>query len=305
MPKKRITAAKKKETIFLFLMLALPVVQWLIYFFYLNIDSILLAFQDKRTGAFTFQNFQLVWEQLVDPRGDINIAIKNTMIYFSTDFLIILPLSLLMSYFFYKKILFYKGFRVIFYLPAIVSAMVMVESFASFVAPNGPVATVLEWFGYTIPPQGLFADSDTATNTIVIYCIWTGFCSKVLLFGGAMARIPVELLESARLDGCGPFRELWQMIFPLIWATTSTQIVLLFTGLFNSSGPILLFTNGAYDTQTLNYWIFAQIYGSGKYGGNTGNYNIVSCTGLCFTLVGVPVILFIRWLMDRVPAVEY
>ena len=302
--KKRATSNKRAETTFLILMLALPLLQWLIFWLYVHLDSFALAFQDKRTGAFTFQNFESFWEMLTSPKGEINIALKNTLIYFATEIVILLPVSLLLSYFLYKKIFLYKGFRVIFYLPAIVSSMVMVETYTSFISPNGPIAQLVKLFGWEIPPQGLLANSDTATPTIVVYCIWTGFCGNVLLFGSAMARVPIEVLESARLEGCGPLRELVQLILPLIWPTISTQVIFTCTGVFNSSGPILLFTNGAYETETLSYWIFAQVYGGGKYGGS-GNYNIVSATGLCFTLVGVPIILFIRWLFDKIPTVEY
>ena len=34
-------------------------------------------------------------------------------------------------------------------------------------------------------------------------------------------------------------------------------------------------------------------------------YNEVSATGLILTLIGAPVILFIRWLIEKVPKVEY
>ena len=35
------------------------------------------------------------------------------------------------------------------------------------------------------------------------------------------------------------------------------------------------------------------------------NYNVVAAAGLFFTCVGVPFILLVRWLIDKVPAVEY
>ena len=104
--------------------------------------------------------------------------------------------------------------------------------------------------------------------------------------------------DRAKLDGCGPGRELVSLIIPLLWPTISTQVILQLTGLFGSSGPILLFTQGAYETTTLAYWIFDSIY-------TYGNYNAVSAAGLCCTVVGVPIILGIRWLIERIPAVEY
>ena len=44
--------------------------------------------------------------------------------------------------------------------------------------------------------------------------------------------------------------------------------------------------------------------GVGNVGGS-GSYNLVSCAGLCFTAVSVPVILGIRKLLERIPTMEY
>ena len=39
--------------------------------------------------------------------------------------------------------------------------------------------------------------------------------------------------------------------------------------------------------------------------GAGGEFGIVSATGLCFTLVTVPIILIVRWALERVPTSEY
>ena len=302
--KNTVNESKRKERIFLFLMLIGPFVQWLVFWLYVNMNQIVLAFQDQRTETFTTHNFVDFWESLTTPGGDIAIAVKNTFTYFSVNLFIIMPLALLISYFIYKRIAGYKGFRIIFYLPAIVSSIAMITCYKGFINSNGPIKDIFELFGREIPSKGLLGTPETATPTIVAYTIWTGFCTNILLFAGAMARVPIDVLESAKLEGCGTFRELFGIIFPLIWSSTSTQIIFAFTGIFSSSGPILLFTAGNYDTTTISYWIFEQVYGTGAAGG-AGSYNLVSAAGLCFTLVGVPIILFVRWLMEKLPAVEY
>ena len=292
--------SKKKEILFLFLMLLIPVTNWLVFWLYVNSSSIMLAFQDARTGEFTFNNFITFWDKLTMPGGEIGIAVKNTFYYFLTSLLIIMPLALIISYFLYKKIFMYKAFRVIFYLPAIISGVALVAVYTNFINQNGTLSYVFKLFGQTIPPEGLLARPETATKAIIGYCIWTGFAGYILLFSGGMSRIPTEVLESAKIDGCGPFRELVQIILPMMWPTVSTQIVLLFTGIFSASGPILLFTNGNAETTTISFWIFKQMVGDAL-----NSYNIVSATGLVFTLLGVPIILFIRWLMEKVSVVEY
>ena len=295
--------SKRKETAFIFCMLILPFLQWVVFWLFVNLQTIMLAFQDQRTETFTLHNFTTFWESLTQG-GEISIAVKNTFIYFSVNLIIVMPLALLISYFLYKRIMGYKAFRIIFYLPAIVSSVAMIAVFKSFISPKGPLDALFGLFGKSIPPEGLLARKETATATIVADTIWTGFCGNILLFAGAMSRVPIDVLESAKLEGCGTFRELFGIIFPLIWPTVSTQIIFAFTGIFSSSGPILLFTAGAYDTTTISFWIFEQVYGTGAAGGS-GSYNLVSATGLCFTVVGVPIILFVRWLMEKIPAVEY
>lgn len=299
------TSFKKAEKIFVVCALVIPIVHWFIFTLYVNINSILLAFQNQRTGEWTINNFLGVWEQLSNPSGNnLGIALKNTLVYFVKDVFIVFPISIIIAFFLYKKILGYKTFRIVFYLPAIISSLVLITAYTRFIDPKGALGLIMQILDKEIPPEGYLARASTATNVIVIYSIWTGFTGNVLLFGGAMSRVPIEVLESAKLEGVGPWKEITSIIVPLIFPTLSTQFIFVLTGIFSSSGPILLFTKGAYETTTLSYWIFEQVYGGGTYGGS-GSYNLVSAMGLCFTLIGVPLILFARYLLNRVEDVEY
>ncbi len=292
------------QKIFLFCMLVLPILQWLIFWLYVNMQSIILAFQDPH-GNFTLMNFSSFWEELTATTGKtIGVALKNTMIYFFVGIFIQLPGSLIIAYFLYKKLLGYRVFRVIFYLPSIISGVVMVAAYRSLVDPNGPLEFLVEACGGHLAPEGLLARDATATLMIVIYVIWSGFGGNMLLFGGAMSRVPIDVLESAKLEGCGNLRELVQIILPLVWPTICTLLIFSFTGLINSSGPILLFTNGENETTTINFWIFLKVYGQAS-SGSEGAFGLVSCAGLCFTLVTVPIILLVRWILEKVPTVEY
>lgn len=303
--KKKKGNIRKKELIFIWGMLALPLLQWLIFWVGINANYIKLAFLDARTNTFTFYNFVTFWNDLTAPAGSIKIALVNTLKYFAATMLIINPLSLAIAYFLYRKIRGYKVFRVIFYLPAIISAVVMVECYRGVIQPRGAVDMIMHLFGKSIPSEGWLANFDTATGAILFFTVWTGFGVNVLLFMGAMVRVPTEMLEAARLDGCTSFREFFTMILPMIMPTISTLIITSFTGVVAVTGPILLFTNGGYNTTTIAFWIFEKIYGGGVSGGLTANYNIVSCTGLCFTLISLPIIFLIRYLMDKIPVVEY
>lgn len=303
--KKKTGKARKIELVFIWGMLALPLIQWLIFWLGINANFIKLGFVDARTEAFTFSNFATFWADLTAPHGTIKIALINTVKYFAVTMLVINPLSLVIAYFLYKEIRGYKVFRVIFYLPAIISSVVMVACYREIIQPNGVVDRLLNVFGTSIPPEGWLANFDKATGAILFYTVWTGFGANMLLFAGAMVRVPTEMLEAAKLDGCSAIREFFMMIIPMIMPTITTLIIVSCTNVISSTGPILLFTDGGYDTTTISYWIFEKIYGGGVSGGLESNYNIVSCTGLCFTLISLPIVFLVRYLMDKIPVAEY
>ena len=291
----------KGALIFVIAILIIPIVHWLIFWFGVNINSILLAFQ-LPTGEWSLETMESVIKEIIanDSNAIINLntSIRNTLIYFAKDILM-LPFHLIIAYFFYKKLSGYRVFQVIFYLPSIISGVAFSTMFENFIAPSGPVGAIMTGLGVD-PVPGLLANSDYATGTILFYTIWIGWGGNMLLLGGALARVPLEILESARLDGISPAKELVYMILPLIWSTLSTLLILNMTALFVADGPILLFTKGKYQTSTIGYWIFDKIYMQGP-----SAYNSVAAAGLIFTLIGAPIILFVKWLIEKVPVVEY
>lgn len=291
------------RTVFIITTLMLPLLHWAVFWLYVNFDGILMAFQSSRTGAWTFDNFVYVWQQLTMDSGDLRIALRNTMYYF-IESNVLLVLNLIVAYFIYKKIRGCKAYRVIFYIPGLISSVVLTTIFQEFIKPFGPLGDLLGLLGINLPETGLLADAGTATYTIMAYNVWVGFSGWVLMFSSSMSRLPAEVMDAARLDGCGPFREVFSIVLPMIAPMFTTLFILNFTGIFSASGPVLLFTQGRFETTTISYWMFTQVYGNGGYGG-TGQYNIVSAFGLCLTVVAVPLTMGLRALLEKLPTSEY
>ena len=300
---------KREQKIFLVAILAIPTISWLIFWLYVNLSSFTMAFQNI-DGEFDFINFELFWQSLTSPYGTtIGLSLKNTFKYWMVGAFVNFPLAIIIAYFLFKKIRFHRFFRIMFFLPVLLTGVVLVSVYSMVITPKGIFDSLLGVFGKSVPEWGYLNDASTATNAILVYTVWTGAGTTIVLVGSAMARVPTSVLEAADLDGCGPARELFSIILPLIWPTLSTMILLTFTNLLASSGPILLFApSGHAETSTLSFWIYKQVYGTGEFGqagGATENYGLVSAAGLIFTVVWVPVILFIRWLTEKIPVVEY
>ncbi len=296
---------QKNKYLFVGSMVFLAVVNFVIFYCAVNVNSIMLAFKEfigysetgKELYRFSWHNFEILFKQLRDPASDILPALKNTIIFFVSNTLVMLPLCYFVSYFLYKKIFGFRVFRVVFFIPSILSAVVLVTVFKEMIKTDGPLSKMLLIFGYKMP--SLLTSPLTAKWVIVAYTMWTGFGVNVILYQGAMSRIPDSIIEAGELDGVTSFGELFRIITPMMWPTLSTTIILSLTGIFTASGPILLFTEGKYDTFTISYWIYSQVTFS-------KSYEYPSATGLFFTAIGLPIVLTVRYFINKVyDDVEY
>lgn len=282
--------------LFIARMLAIALINIAVFYFYVNFKSIIMAFQIDGEPGLTLYHFKVFFRELTRADSTMFKALVNTMIFFFNNLLVVFPLSFLLSYFIYKRIRGYKIFRIVFFIPGIISSVVLVMAYKNFILPMGPMGQIFRAFGLECPHW--FTDSRFAKWAIVLFCIWTGLGGNLVLFGGAMARIPEEIIESAYLDGIGFFKEMTKIVLPLIWPTISTLLVFMVVGIFTASGPILLFTGGDYDTYTISFWIFQQIER-----GYDPNYP--SAVGLFFTLIGTPIVLITKYFLEKVDTVEY
>lgn len=297
---KKINSRKLQRGVFIGLMLSVGIIQFLIFWVYVNFNSILMAFQwqTKDGVAWGFDNFVRFFKEMRIPEMELSLALKNTLLLFFVGTIIGLPAQLLFAYYLYKKVLWAKFFRVVFFLPSIISAAVLVALFKYIVNYFGPVNEVLSLLTGKEIHIEFVTDERYSFGTILFYVFWTGFGSNMVLFTGAIHRIPTDVIEYARIDGVGMTRELLQIIVPMIWPTVSTLIVFATAGLFTNQGPILLFTEGQYKTMTIGYYIFNQV--------TAGSYYYPSAIGLVFTVIGFPLVLVVRHFIDKVyEDVEY
>ena len=299
--KRKYKKLRKWDKIFIAVMLGIPFIYFLVFWVYVNIDSILMAFKSA-TGEWSTINLENAWKALfVENSSELKIALRNTFIFFGISILLI-PLEVIIAYFFYRKLKGYRIFQIIFYLPFIISTVVICQAFIDVIANDGPVGSLLISMGVNLPKEGLLGNSVTAMPMVVIFMIWTGWGGNMLLLGGAMARIPKEVLESARIDGVNTFQEIIHFIFPLLWSSISVFIILALTSLLLATGPILALTAGEYETSTIAYWIYAKLRGNAI---SQSNYNEVAATGLLLTALYMPFVLVFRKLIEKIPTAQY
>ncbi len=281
--------ADRVQIIFIISMLFVPVCAFLFFYVYINFNSFLMAFQRPLydgTGSvkWGFDNFKMFFTSLSSVDSDILLALKNTLIFYTVNIFVKLPLSLMICYFIYKKLLFGKAFRAIIYLPNIITGTIFATLYKYMVGSGGPLFAF--WEAMNIDPIYLFSNSDYAMTGMLIFVIYSGLGGNFVLLSGAMNAIDNSIIDAGKIDGAGPFRELVSIIMPTIWPTLGTMILLASIGIFTADGPLLLFTQGQYKTMTLNFWIFGMTTGIGS----ATDLEYASALGIIFTLLGLPIV---------------
>ena len=295
--KTKISNAKRLDGLFVALMLLIPVVHFIIFWGIVNFDSILLAFRrlDTDTGKtyFTLENFKMLatlWKN-----GELKRALVNTLLTSGFQTIFLLPWAFFLTYFLYKKIPLSGCYRTILFLPSILPAVAMTAIFTYMINPGGPVGKIWQTLsGKQIP--ALLVDEKYAKWTIIGYFFFTNFGGQFILFSGAMARIPKELLESANLDGANMAVEMFRIVMPLCWPTISMLLLLNISSMFTATGPILLLTKGVADTKTISFWIFEKVNEPAP------SLYLPSALGITCTLILFPIIMISRWLLGKVYA---
>ena len=292
------------DAIFIIVMLAYPVLQFLITWIFVNFGAISMAFNGSEfydDFQFSFVNFKKIFDDLAKPYSDqsgflglnsATIVLLNSLGYCFITIFISLPLSLLFSYFLRKKMPIANVFRAIFFLPNIIPIVALTFAFRmSYTYPVGYLSKMFEAMGINT------AKYPTAQILVYIYCIWAGLGYNIILFSGAIGRIPKELFESAELDHAGYFKEFFHVVIPCIWPTIVTLIVLGMTHVLTLyMHPYLLTTYDRSSTYTIALSIFQT---AGNDGASATQLHQVTAYGLFFSLIWAPIILLVRHFLSK------
>lgn len=292
---------KKKNKIriaFILFCIMVPIVNFGVFYIYTNLSSFTMAFTDNK-GNLSVDNFVRFWNEIVNPDSQLRIALKNTLITFGI-LLVSFPFKVLVSYFIYKKVPGYNFYRIVFFVPTIVFSVAVSMVFTRLVGANGYIAELVGKLAGLEKAPELLADSRFANGTIWAQMIWLGFPGDLIIWGGTFARIPDDVLESARIDGVTWWTEFTKIIVPMVWPTVALQMVLMVCGIFGASGNVWLLTQGEYGTHTISSWMYKILLqnSAGAYQSNV--YNYLSAVGLIITVIAITLSVVVRKWTDKV-----
>ena len=302
---------RHKRLLFYVVLMAFPTIQSLIFQVYANINSILLAFQtysirtDGKLGYLvTFGLFDNM-AQAFDIMKNSGSLVLNSLYLYLLNLVIVSTLALFFSYYIAKKYTLSGLFRVILFLPSIISQVAMVTMYETMV--NQVFVAIVEelgcyeWLVSKGIDAGLLNGNDSIKYVmILIYNLWFSYGINVMIYTGAMSSIDPSIVESAQLDGVNFIQELIHIYVPLIWPTFTTFVVTGMTGILTSRMGLTVFFGIMEQTpfSVFGYFLYRETLNSDVISATRYSYSVLSAVGLIVTFVMTPLTLGVRKIME-------
>jgi ABC-type sugar transport system permease subunit len=184
--------------------------------------------------------------------------------------LVVVPLQvfigLVVGLLLHEKAWGWRFFRSLYYIPQIISAIILGFLFKTFFGYTGPVNAILGKIGLSSLAIEWFGNRFTALGVIIFVLVWFSVGWQAIVIIGGLSSIPDSVFEAALLDGAGFWRRTFSIAVPMLSRVLEYSFVLsvvwTFTGLFPF---IFSMTKGGpgYQTTTLDYMIYLKSFVTG------------------------------------------
>ncbi len=115
-------------------------------------------------------------------------------------------------------------FRIVFYIPNILSVVVISGIFSAIYKPeNGMLNSIIGLFHEMKEPI-LWKGESLVMVSLIIAMIWQAIGYYMVMYMASMSSVPESLYESASLDGAGRLKQFFQITLPLIWTNIRTTL---------------------------------------------------------------------------------
>ena len=259
---------KKAKSRFIFACLAPAVILVFIFMVIPTFEVFKTAFFQKANfvsdatfcGLFNFKTL-LADERFIE-------AMQNTILYVVLITIITLVLAVLFATLLTREE--FKGknfFRVIFYIPNILSIVVIAGIFSAIYAPsNGILNSFLAMIGLGGLQQQWMGNPDIINYAIIAALVWQAIGYYMVMYMSSMSSIPENLYEAASLEGASKIQQFFMITLPLIWNNIRTTLTFFVISTINLSFmSIQLTTQGNLGSESVLNYMYNNAF-AGKYG---------------------------------------
>ena len=109
---------------------------------------------------------------------------------------------------------------------------------------NGPINTLLRYWGLIEKPLPFFTNPIWARVSAIVINLWVGIPYTMLITTGILQNIPEELYESAKVDGANAFVTFFKITLPYMIFVTTPYLITQFVGNINNFNVLFFLTGG-------------------------------------------------------------
>ena len=215
----------KRRSRFIVLCVAPAVILFVIFMIYptLNVFRMSLFERGAYSPTETFVGFAN-FKALISDFNFIR-AMQNTILLIVVVTIVTFALALLFAGILTREKIRGKEFlRVVFYIPNILSVVVISGIFSAIYQPeNGMLNSILSFFkGETVTI--LWKGENLVMLSLIVAMVWQAIGYYMVMYMASMAAVPQSLYESSGLDGAGRITQFFQITIPLIWTNLRTTL---------------------------------------------------------------------------------
>lgn len=220
-------------------------------------------------------------------------AILNTGVFLILHIPLQIAVALLFAILLNEKVVARGFFRTLYFLPVIVSGVVVTILFQQlFSYDDGLLNQLLMQIGF--PQIPWLVSENWAMPSIALMATWKNVGLYVILFMAGLQSIPGDLYEAARLDGTNAWQRFYHITLPMLNPTMVTVIVLSVIGGFSLFIEPYVMTGGGPMNSTLSavLYIYNQAF-------NFAHMGYAATLGLFFAAIIFMVVALQRKFVEK------
>lgn len=185
-------------------------------------------------------------------------AVVNTLLFAVGTTILKIAFGLLLALAVLKVSRLNNVLRTIFYIPCVMSPLIIGVIFTSILADQGLLNNLLESLGLSALAVNWLAKYATAMSSVIMIegWMWSGF--NMFIFIAGLQAISTDYYESADVDGVSKFNQFRYITLPLLVPSFTVTVTLNITGSLKVFDLIYVLTQGGpgFDTQVMSTYVY-------------------------------------------------
>ncbi len=249
---------KRKEKITTFVFILPWLVSFCIFVLYPIVFSICVSMTDYSGLTWDmrfvgFSNYARAFKDRVFLK-----ALSNTFLFVLITVPATTVISLFLAVLLTSGIKFKRLFQAGYFLPSVISMVVISMIWLYIYSATGPLNTLLRSLGFDVPARSWLASERTALGSIMVMDVWSAVGYYTVLFVAGLQSLPLQLYEAAKIDGATKWQIFKRITLPLLKPTILFVVSINSIRSFQIFTEIFTLTGGgpANSTQTIVHYLY-------------------------------------------------